>query len=109
VLQSTPLVWIRWLDKVFKTEAKFACKLWAAYDPSPTVLYQLSLVDLTEEAPLELWKARMVRLYALIDPVSLFKASLTVAPENGKPRLPDAVRFEEALLYWLNAQGNWII
>jgi hypothetical protein len=108
VLQSTPIIWIRWLDKVFRTERKFACKLWAAYDPPPTVLYQLSLVDATE-APLDVWRTRMQRLYALIDPVSLFKASLSVAPETGKPRLPDAVRFEEALLYWLDAHGQWII
>jgi hypothetical protein len=93
---------------MFEADAKFACTLWAVMDVSPVLLYQLSLVDHTD-APRDVWRVRMRHLYHLLPPATLLEASLRVSPENGKPRLSAAVRFEEAVLQWLNKRGQWIV
>jgi hypothetical protein len=102
----TPVFFARWVTTVFRVDQRFACRLWAELDVSPTLLYQISLCD-SSEAPVEVWRARMNRLRQLVLPEDLMAASVRVSAENGRPRMPSAVKFEDELLKLLDRNGGW--
>jgi hypothetical protein len=106
-MTSVPLFWLRWLKGLFFVEdEKFACKLWSELDATPTLLFQISICD-HSEASIELWRARMRHLRGILHPQALLDASLRVAPETGRPRMPSAIHFEDELLSLLDRDGGW--
>jgi hypothetical protein len=105
-MTSTPLIWIRVMEELFATSHPFACKLWRHYRDSPMLLWQLGLVSDPAES-LDAWVLRIKRLLELISPASLLAASLAVAPETGRPRGHEVIRFEEAILQRIDVTGSW--
>lgn len=102
---APPPFWTFWLCTMFRTTPQFAGKLWRHYMPPATVLYQLHLCRHLGQAPTgEAAIARMMHLAALVPPAVLIELSITVSPE-GKLRLPEAVRFEAAVLWATDSTG----
>ena len=103
-----PTFWLRWCATMFGVQRRFACRLWGALDVSAALLYQIGICD-PSEAPRDVWQARMRHFRDLLAPSALLEASLKVAPETGKPRCADAVKFEEGVLFMLDARGHWLV
>jgi hypothetical protein len=103
----TPLVWISLLQQSFGVQKPFACKLWRCIDATPTMLYQLGLLDM-DAASREVSISRLRHLGELLLPSTLVEASARVYPEDGRRRNPEALAFEEAVLQATDKHGAWI-
>jgi hypothetical protein len=105
----TPLVWIRLMQQSFGVTEPFARKLWKHLDASPTLLYQLSLLDVldTHAVPREVAMSRLRRLGELLLPDMLIQTSVRVHPENGRARPSEALKFEEGVLACTDRRGGW--
>jgi hypothetical protein len=105
--QLVPKFWLKWCAKMWGVEPKYAAKIWAALDVSPALLYQIGICD-TYDAGREVWQGRMRHFRDLLDPCALMRTSLTLSPEDGRPRHADAIRLEEGVLYMLDKHGRWL-
>jgi hypothetical protein len=102
-MARAPAFFVKLLVEFLETTPAFADKLWRAYPASQTLIFQLGLCNERTTNLVE----RVRRLSELLPGYSLIYASVGVAPENGRPRPPEAVAFEEAVLQRLHGDGSW--
>jgi len=92
--------------RMFGASEKLAARLWREYTPPPLVLWQLGLCTSTPDDA-QRWHEHLRRLGELVPPRTILALSLALAPEAGRPRAVDVVRFEEAVLNNVDRKGQW--
>jgi hypothetical protein len=104
-MAQIPVLWLWFITQLFDMPRSFALKLWPHVIVTPTVLFQMAVVDQAPPSK-EVWLQRLRRLSELLQPAMLFQASLTLSPE-GKRRDQQCIKFEESILLALDDQGRW--
>ena len=82
--------------------------MWHALDVSAALLFQIGICD-ASEAPRAIWETRMRHFRDLLDPRAIIAVSLTLSPEDGRLRHPEALKLEEGVLAMLDKHGHWLI
>jgi hypothetical protein len=105
-----PEFWLILCTSRLQTTEVFAEELWRSYQTafpftSQTVHFELS--RMLSAAPHAVLEQRVQHLSRLVSPRDFLKASALVSPEGSHKRRNDVVKFEEMIMHFTDAKGEW--